>query len=211
MRHCASVVLAAVAIGLTAPVVHGWGPEGHHIVARIALARLTPEAKQGVQALLGSDDFVGAATWADEIRSQRPETYNWHFVDIPFGEMKYDAARDCKPTPQGDCILAQLERARKDLTDASLSQDRRKEALKWLIHLVGDLHMKLVLLGVAIGVAGALAFSRLVRTLLFNVAPSDPASYALTALLLIVVAAIACYVPARRAMRVDPLIAMQVE
>ena len=71
--------------------------------------------------------------------------------------------------------------------------------------------MKLVLIGVAIGVAGALAFSRLVRTLLFNVAPSDPASYALTALLLIVVAAIACYVPARRAMRVDPLIAMQVE
>ena len=71
--------------------------------------------------------------------------------------------------------------------------------------------MKLVLIGVAIGVAGALAFSRFVRTLLFNVAPSDPASYALTALLLIVVAAIACYVPARRAMRVDPLIAMQVE
>ncbi|HKV98725.1 MAG TPA: ABC transporter permease [Vicinamibacterales bacterium] len=71
--------------------------------------------------------------------------------------------------------------------------------------------MKLVLIGVAIGVAGALAFSRFVRTLLFDVAPSDPVSYTLTALLLIVVAAIACYVPARRAMRVDPLIAMQVE
>ncbi len=68
-----------------------------------------------MQALLGSEDFVAAATWADEIRSQRPETYNWHFVDIPFGEMKYDAARDCKPTPQGDCAIAQLERARKDL------------------------------------------------------------------------------------------------
>ena len=96
-----------------------------------------------MQALLGSEDFVAAATWADEIRSQRPETYNWHFVDIPFGEMKYDAARDCKPTPQGDCVIAQLERARKDLTDASLPQERRKEALKWLIHLVGDLHMPL--------------------------------------------------------------------
>jgi putative ABC transport system permease protein len=71
--------------------------------------------------------------------------------------------------------------------------------------------MKLVLVGVVIGVAGALAFSRFVQTLLFNVAPSDPTSYAATAGLLIVVAAIACYVPARRAMRVDPLIAMQVE
>ena len=71
--------------------------------------------------------------------------------------------------------------------------------------------MKLVLIGVAVGVAGAFGLSRLVRTLLFNVAPSDPTSYAVTAAVLIVVAAIACYVPARRAMRVDPLVAMQVE
>jgi ABC-type antimicrobial peptide transport system permease subunit len=71
--------------------------------------------------------------------------------------------------------------------------------------------MKLVLIGVAIGVAGALALSRFVETLLFNVPPSDPLSYGLTAGLLIVVAVVACYVPARRAMRVDPLIAMQVE
>jgi putative ABC transport system permease protein len=71
--------------------------------------------------------------------------------------------------------------------------------------------MKLVLIGVAIGVAGALAFSRLVQTLLFDVAPSDPMSYAATAALLIAVAAVACYVPARRAMRVDPLVAMQLE
>jgi len=71
--------------------------------------------------------------------------------------------------------------------------------------------MKLVLIGVAIGVAGALAFSRFVQTLLFNVTPSDPTSYVLTAALLIVVAAIACYVPARRAMRVDPLVALRDE
>lgn len=142
MRRTMVVVIAAFLL-LAPPVLYGWGPEGHHIVARIALARLTPEAKQGVQALLGTEDFVAVSTWADEIRSQRPETYNWHFVDIPYGEQKYDAARDCKPTPQGDCVIAQLERARKDLTDASLSQERRKEALKWLIHLVGDLHMPL--------------------------------------------------------------------
>ena len=71
--------------------------------------------------------------------------------------------------------------------------------------------MKLALIGVAIGIAGALALARLVRTMLFEVAPSDPASYALTALVLLAVAALACYVPARRAMRVDPLVAMQGE
>ncbi len=136
-------VLFTAAIVLASPTTRAWGPEGHHIVARVALSRMTPEAKQAAQALLGSEDFVAVSTWADEIRSQRPETYNWHFVDIPFGEMKYDAARDCKATPQGDCAVAQLERARKDLLDASLPADRRREALKWLIHLVGDLHMPL--------------------------------------------------------------------
>ena len=143
MRYRAIVALVTAGMCLTPPVIRAWGPEGHHIVARIALARLTPEAKQGVETLLGPEDFVAVSTWADEIRSQRPETYNWHFVDIPFGEQKYDAARDCKTTPQGDCVIAQLERARKDLTDASLPADRRREALKWLIHLMGDLHMPL--------------------------------------------------------------------
>jgi putative ABC transport system permease protein len=71
--------------------------------------------------------------------------------------------------------------------------------------------MKLALIGVAIGIAGALVLARLVQTMLFEVAPSDPTSYAVTAILLLAIAAVACYVPARRAMRVDPLVAMQAE
>ena len=128
---------------LWSPVVHTWGPEGHHIVAKIALGRLTPEAKKATQDLLGAEDFVAVSTWADEVRSQRPETYNWHFVDIPYDQLNYLAVRDCKPTPRGDCILAELERARHDLTDATLAKERRAEALKWIIHLMGDLHQPL--------------------------------------------------------------------
>lgn len=71
--------------------------------------------------------------------------------------------------------------------------------------------MKLALVGVAIGLAAAMALSRLLETMLFQVAPSDPASYGATALLLLVVAALACYVPARRAMRVDPIVALRQE
>jgi putative ABC transport system permease protein len=71
--------------------------------------------------------------------------------------------------------------------------------------------LKLALIGVAIGLAGALALSRLIETLLFNVRPFDPPSYAATALLLLAIAALACYMPARRAMRVDPIIAIRQE
>jgi hypothetical protein len=135
-------VVAALACVLPR-TVQGWGPEGHHIVARIGLERLAPETRQAVEQLLAPEDFVAVSTWADDIRKDRPETYNWHFVDIPYSEFHYDAARDCKPTPQGDCVVAELVRARHDLTDTSLSKEQRREALKWVIHLMGDLHQPL--------------------------------------------------------------------
>jgi putative ABC transport system permease protein len=71
--------------------------------------------------------------------------------------------------------------------------------------------LKLALIGVAIGLAGALGLSRLIETMLFGVQPFDPPSYAATALLLLAIAALACYMPARRAMRVDPIIAIRQE
>src|SRR4029453_14294681 len=66
--------------------------------------------------------------------------------------------------------------------------------------------MKLAMIGAVIGVAGALALSNVVATMLFEVPPFDPASYSATAVILLTVAMLACYVPARRAMRVDPIV-----
>jgi putative ABC transport system permease protein len=67
------------------------------------------------------------------------------------------------------------------------------------------------LLGVAIGIAGALALARLMASLLFHVKPADPLTLSGVALLLALVALLACYIPARRAMRVDPLVALRYE
>jgi putative ABC transport system permease protein len=69
--------------------------------------------------------------------------------------------------------------------------------------------MRVASIGVVVGVAGALALSRLLRTMLFEVTEIDPASYAVTAFMLLAVAALACYIPARRAMRLDPLSALR--
>jgi putative ABC transport system permease protein len=71
--------------------------------------------------------------------------------------------------------------------------------------------MKLAVVGVVIGLAGALALAQLITTMLFNVTPFDPASYAVTAAVLLAIAFVACYVPARRAMNVDPLVAIRQE
>ncbi|MGB7921785.1 MAG: ABC transporter permease [Pyrinomonadaceae bacterium] len=69
----------------------------------------------------------------------------------------------------------------------------------------------LAVIGVVIGIAGAFALTRVMTSLLFNVSATDPATFASVALLLVCVALLASYIPARRAMKVDPMIALRDE
>jgi len=71
--------------------------------------------------------------------------------------------------------------------------------------------LKQAAVGVAAGVGGALWLTRLMDSLLFGVKPSDPLTLATVAVLLLATAALACYLPARRATRVDPLIVLRAE
>jgi putative ABC transport system permease protein len=69
--------------------------------------------------------------------------------------------------------------------------------------------MKLTLVGVVIGLIAALSLSSVMSTMLFDIQRFDPASYGGTAAILLAIAALACYIPARRAMRVDPIVALR--
>jgi ABC-type antimicrobial peptide transport system permease subunit len=80
-----------------------------------------------------------------------------------------------------------------------------------VLKLVLKGEMTLALIGVATGLAGSLALARVMRTLVFGVAPTDAVTFAIVSLFLTLVSLLACYIPARRATKVDPLVALRYE
>jgi putative ABC transport system permease protein len=80
-----------------------------------------------------------------------------------------------------------------------------------VLRLVVGHGMRLVGLGVAIGLAAASAMTRLISSLLFGVRATDPVTFGVIALLMTVVALLACWIPARRATKVDPMVALRHE
>jgi hypothetical protein len=157
-RFIAFFIFLAAAILLTAPSsAWAWGCEGHQVVALIAERNLTPHALAMVKQILrdgpidptlsryckegGTDPMADASTWPDDIRTQRPETAPWHYIDIPRGTTHREVEKYCDP--QEHCVTWAISDELRTLRSADAVPQKKADALRFLIHFVADLHQPL--------------------------------------------------------------------
>jgi hypothetical protein len=140
MMHLKYGISAVLSILIWTTSAMAWGQNGHRIVGRIAENHLTPEARQAVAELIGPESLAQVSTWADEIKSDRAWRHAnpWHYINVEAGETFENAAKN----PNGD-IIESLARFEQVLRDSGSSRQAKAEALKFIVHFVGDIHQPL--------------------------------------------------------------------
>lgn len=124
------------------------------MIADIAASRLAPTTRANLDLLLGNNSLASISTWPDAVRSERDETYGWHFVGIPGNAGGFDEARDCfhpqerdkhpsAATDHHNCVVDRIEMFGQVLADGNASERDRLLALIFLVHFVGDIHQPL--------------------------------------------------------------------
>ena len=136
-----------IAILITSLAISGqalaWGQNGHRITGAIAEKYLSPKAQAAVQQLLPNEDLAEASTYPDEMKSNPTEFWKktaspWHYVTIPDGHIygPNDAPAE------GDAITA-LDHFTLNLKDPKTSLADKQLALRFIVHIIGDLHQPL--------------------------------------------------------------------
>jgi S1/P1 Nuclease len=153
-----AVAVLALALAGAAPA-YPWGDEGHRALAMSATRDLSPEARSHVIKILGSDDLASISVWMDHLREAylhagplatdpeamkftREFSHNnqWHYVDLPLGIAAYELSG---PFSRPDDVVHMAEEAVLVLEGTGDPRITKLQALRMLVHFVGDEHQPL--------------------------------------------------------------------
>ncbi|HKR64748.1 MAG TPA: S1/P1 nuclease [Thermoanaerobaculia bacterium] len=142
MRHARLLVLL-----LLCPLhAFAWGPKGHAVVAELAERGLSPGVAAQVRDLMFAAPLRDNASLPDDWRGQETrgeragDTGALHYSNIPNDKATFDRTRDCA---QDQCVVAGIEKYVAILKDKTQPKDKRREALIFVVHFVGDIHQPL--------------------------------------------------------------------
>ena len=142
-----SLIALSCCLLYTAPA-YGWWETGHRAIARIAAAELTPASRTRVARILNvadtpeavSDALAAASTWADETKAET-KTGEWHYIDLALQDNKSDILERCR---DNNCVTARIRLFAIELSShPSSAPISELDALRYLVHFVGDLHQPL--------------------------------------------------------------------
>jgi S1/P1 Nuclease len=129
---------------LTPRISLAWGEQGHRITGLVAQELLTPEAKKGVAALMGSSSLGDFSLYLDKnklvLDKKIPGSRQWHYDDRPVCQPDAPKRDWC---PDGKCASVQIVRHYRALIDQHSSKDEKQFAIYTLVHLIGDIHQPL--------------------------------------------------------------------
>jgi len=136
--------LAALLATSSGPA-QAWSELGHKLVGELAQRHLDPHTRAEVARLLAGEPeptLAGVASWADHLRDLDPDrfkaTSRWHYVNTPPGQQcGYVPDRDC---PDGACVVGAIDAQRAILADQAQPLAARRDALKFIVHFIGDVH-----------------------------------------------------------------------
>lgn len=142
-------LVVALLAGLIVAPAAAWGPLGHSVVAELAQRHLSPAADAEVARLLAPEhtrSLADIASWADSIQNDPAQKTLWaltrrlHYINFSNSHCDYVPPRDCR---QGLCVVAGVQHYVDVLGDRRQPDAVRREALKFVVHFVGDLHQPL--------------------------------------------------------------------
>ena len=141
MRRRWSFLVAIVLFASVARPAIAWGPQGHRVITRIAMDRLSPHAAAEVKLLLkDGDTLIDVCDWADhDGHTAVPGSASWHYVNVPITAAHYDA----KFCPDSGCVVSKINHYREVLADKKAPHKERARALLFLVHFVEDVHQPL--------------------------------------------------------------------
>ncbi|GLK66379.1 S1/P1 nuclease [Hansschlegelia plantiphila] len=142
-RRLSALLVIGLGSVLWAPACLAWGGEGHRVVAIIAQQRLEPRALAVVEDLLkveGETDLAEIANWADMVKRTEPMA-PVHSTRLPLDHSALDFGKVCGKVRA--CATRGITEQAAILSDSSRSPEERLKALKFVVHLVGDVHQPL--------------------------------------------------------------------
>ena len=114
-----------------------WGPAGHRIVGHVAELNLDPQVLNTIRRDFSINHLANVANWADEIKRSDLKPDVLHYTNIAVDHRRYNQKRDCR---RKRCVTEKIKEYESILIDRESSQKTRKEAFKFLVHLVADVH-----------------------------------------------------------------------